>query len=178
MASPDEDGQPLLPNPWDAILEAARHQLPSLDSDSSSVSKHLLPTSSEAPTVLSSHDRHDADRRARCRVSEVPGCHLTALLILCQALTGLSRWPRTGCPRSHLHQVVLLSPFLNQPLKSVSVRPFGRELVPPDSRRAWGRAGGWKLRPSWLCLWLFNPNPSHLSTVRPRGRGAVHLPAK
>lgn len=95
MASPDEDGQPLLPNPWDAILEAARHQLPSLDSDSSSVSKHLLPTSSEAPTVLSSHDRHDADRRARCRVSEVPGCHLTALLILCQALTGLSRWQVT-----------------------------------------------------------------------------------
>ncbi|KAI4559421.1 hypothetical protein MJG53_017947 [Ovis ammon polii x Ovis aries] len=36
MASPDEDGRPLLPNPWDAILEAAKHQLPSLDSDSSS----------------------------------------------------------------------------------------------------------------------------------------------
>ncbi|XP_040112111.1 uncharacterized protein C16orf71 homolog isoform X2 [Oryx dammah] len=36
MASPDEDGRPSLPNPWDTILEAAKHQLPSLDSDSSS----------------------------------------------------------------------------------------------------------------------------------------------
>ncbi|XP_027383096.1 uncharacterized protein C16orf71 homolog isoform X2 [Bos indicus x Bos taurus] len=35
MASPDEDGRPSLPNPWDAILEAVKHQLPSLDSDSS-----------------------------------------------------------------------------------------------------------------------------------------------
>ena len=95
MASPDEDGRPSLPNPWDAILEAVKHQLPSLDSDSSAGSKHLLPTSSKAPTVLSSHDRHDANRRALCHVSEVPSCHLIALLILCQALTGLSRWQVT-----------------------------------------------------------------------------------
>lgn len=45
MASHDEDWRPSLPSPWDAILEAVKDQLPSLDSDSSSVSKHL-PTSS------------------------------------------------------------------------------------------------------------------------------------
>uniref|UniRef100_A0A8C6D5K5 Dynein axonemal assembly factor 8 n=1 Tax=Moschus moschiferus TaxID=68415 RepID=A0A8C6D5K5_MOSMO len=36
MASHDEGGQPSLPNPWDAILEAVKDQLPSLDLDSSS----------------------------------------------------------------------------------------------------------------------------------------------
>ncbi|XP_073648473.1 dynein axonemal assembly factor 8 isoform X1 [Tursiops truncatus] len=36
MASHDKDVGPLLPNPWDAILEAVKEQLPSLDSDSSS----------------------------------------------------------------------------------------------------------------------------------------------
>ncbi|XP_058894776.2 dynein axonemal assembly factor 8 isoform X2 [Kogia breviceps] len=36
MASHDKDVGPLLPNPWDAILEAIKEQLPSLDSDSSS----------------------------------------------------------------------------------------------------------------------------------------------
>ena len=46
MASHDKDVGPLLPNPWDTILEAVKEQLPSLDSDSSSVSEHLLPTSS------------------------------------------------------------------------------------------------------------------------------------
>lgn len=59
MASQDKDVGPSLPSPWasqmgpwEAILEAAREQLPSLDSDSSLVSKHLLPMPSWALAAL------------------------------------------------------------------------------------------------------------------------------
>lgn len=70
MASQDKDVGPSLPSPWasqmgpwDAMLEAVRDQLPSLDSDSSLVSERLLLTSSWAPTALAPHGNHGADPR-------------------------------------------------------------------------------------------------------------------